>query len=1061
MRFEASIIIPVHNKIEYTQQCLLALSRSITNARYEVIVVDNASTDGTRELLQSLEGDVKIITNSVNQGFSKSNNQGVAMAEGEFIILLNNDTIPTHGWLREMIDTFSRRPDTGIVGAKLIYPDDESIQHAGLAFNGHSKIPYHIYRGFSRFHPAVNREREFQAVTAACLCVRKEIYSRAGGLDESFINGGEDVDFCLKLREMGHHVVYNPKVEIYHFESRTSGRGDNIEKNRRRLVSIWGDSIKADDFTYYREDGYIADRYVPSGNHEDASIEMFTPELRMDPEFIRNNVREILVVKPSGIGNMILFTPALQALRQLLPEARISMACYREDSWVISDQADHIIILEQRDEGTGLPDLSEMERKVVRNTYDLALYPPFTQIAGPNPYLKSVIPYHIQARSIDYHHRHEVEHNMDLIREMGWRGITPPLKVTPGRKSQDLEGKKVIGVHMGASGSDHGQRKKWPTERWRSLLQSLPEHYHIAFMGGPSEKDEAEAVSESLRTSRDGKCHVFAGRLNLRDSAAVISQCAAFVSNDSGMMHLASAEGTPVVGIFGPTLPSKNAPWGDDNKVRVVRKDLPCSPCYHDLQKLLSCNHMTCLESLTSEEVRTALFDMLDCLMDGDTDNREPDIAVSEWPRVAIHMAIYNRRKYLGQAIRSIVSQDYPHWELWISNDGGENISDIINKFDNGKIHLLNLPHKGKSSALNTGLERSQGQWIGYLDDDDIHYPFHLSVLMDAALKNPGREFLYSDTFKVYLREFENGNCYETDREVENVSSVDLEMILVRNYINHKNILHRRSLIDKTDGYDTGLTALIDWDMIRRLFCLTRPLRVPVITGEYYIYNREDGRAHQISSLWDRDPQSYTENRGRILSKPLQVADDILANIERMNLDICINRAKLRSRYELAVRKAQDAMEQSEWNSGLFFANKAAASLPIELQPQLLRGKCLVELGRIEEAVPFLIRGMNEIEGVASNTSEENRKELQKAYVFAALITVAYMKQKGLQDEALRTLKRLRTQGWITLSGKEECLVRRYEEAGQSMPDMTGNSLHVRVKAREQADMTLEKSVSV
>jgi tetratricopeptide (TPR) repeat protein len=141
------------------------------------------------------------------------------------------------------------------VGAKLLYQDD-SIQHAGVVFTG-KKLIQHIYKNFSTDHPAVNKEREFQAVTAACVLVKRELFFGAGGFDEGYRNGLEDVDLCFKLRQQGYKVVYNPRAAIYHLESKTPGRHDREKENSILFRSKWQDQIIADDQKFYAEDGII------------------------------------------------------------------------------------------------------------------------------------------------------------------------------------------------------------------------------------------------------------------------------------------------------------------------------------------------------------------------------------------------------------------------------------------------------------------------------------------------------------------------------------------------------------------------------------------------------------------------------------------------------------------------------------------------------------------------------------------------------------------------------------------------------------------------------------
>jgi GT2 family glycosyltransferase/radical SAM superfamily enzyme YgiQ (UPF0313 family)/tetratricopeptide (TPR) repeat protein len=253
--YEVSIIIPVFNKVELTRQCLISLAEVTDNVNYEVIVVDNASTDGTEKFLATLGGDLQIIQNKENFGFAKGCNLGARAARGRYLVFLNNDTIPQKGWLKSLVDEVAAYPDVAVVGSKLLYPDG-TIQHAGVAFSRTFIGPYHIYQKASADAPMVNRRREFQAVTAACMLVRREVFESVGEFDEGFQNGFEDVDLCLKIREQGGRIVYQPNSVLFHLESQSPGRKTHDKENFKRLLRRWGNRWLEDEDTIYMEDGF-------------------------------------------------------------------------------------------------------------------------------------------------------------------------------------------------------------------------------------------------------------------------------------------------------------------------------------------------------------------------------------------------------------------------------------------------------------------------------------------------------------------------------------------------------------------------------------------------------------------------------------------------------------------------------------------------------------------------------------------------------------------------------------------------------------------------------------
>ena len=254
-RVTASIIIPTFNNLDLTRQCLESIKTYTEPGEYEVIVVDNGSSDGTPSYLREQEsaGCLTAVLNQENLGFAKASNQGARAAAGEFLVFLNNDTVVTPGWLLELCRSARQDCRIGAVGAKLLYPDD-TIQHAGVAFNSDKKV-YHIYRHLHKDHPAVNKERKFQVLSAACLLVRSAVFLALGLFDEGFQNGFEDVDLCLRLGQNGYRLIYTPLAQVYHLESQTKGRFDHEQENTCLLYNRWRHAFRADDQSYYHEDG--------------------------------------------------------------------------------------------------------------------------------------------------------------------------------------------------------------------------------------------------------------------------------------------------------------------------------------------------------------------------------------------------------------------------------------------------------------------------------------------------------------------------------------------------------------------------------------------------------------------------------------------------------------------------------------------------------------------------------------------------------------------------------------------------------------------------------------
>jgi GT2 family glycosyltransferase len=253
---KVSIIITLHNRADMTLRCLQALQDNTEHPDWELILVDNGSTDETPQVLQALEGEVKILRSESNLGFAKGNNWGAKSARGELLCFLNNDTEVQKGWLNALVNCLNNHPKVVVVGGKLLFPNG-TIQHAGVIFDKIDKLPYHIYRGITSNAKEVNRERKLQAVTGACMLVKKSAFVRVGGFDEGYVNGFEDIDLCLKFGQIGGEIYYTPNCEIIHHTGATPGRKDHDLANANRFHSKWFDKILSDEDSFLAEDGYI------------------------------------------------------------------------------------------------------------------------------------------------------------------------------------------------------------------------------------------------------------------------------------------------------------------------------------------------------------------------------------------------------------------------------------------------------------------------------------------------------------------------------------------------------------------------------------------------------------------------------------------------------------------------------------------------------------------------------------------------------------------------------------------------------------------------------------
>ena len=245
-----SIIIPNKDHIDDLKTCLKSIERC-TYQNYEIIIVENNSVEKeTFQFYHTLEKDnekLKVVYWEGVFNYSAINNFGVKHAEGRYLLFLNNDTeIINKDCIEEMLG-FCMREDVGAVGARLYYSDG-TIQHAGVIV-GLGGIAGHIFLNTPSdqvgYFARVITQQDYSAVTAACIMVKKDVFEEIQGFDEKLVVAFNDVDLCLRIRELGKKIVYNPYAELYHYESKSRGQDDTPDKIER----------------FNRETAYFEDRW--------------------------------------------------------------------------------------------------------------------------------------------------------------------------------------------------------------------------------------------------------------------------------------------------------------------------------------------------------------------------------------------------------------------------------------------------------------------------------------------------------------------------------------------------------------------------------------------------------------------------------------------------------------------------------------------------------------------------------------------------------------------------------------------------------------------------------
>lgn len=258
---KVSIIIPNKDQKEILERCIESIIQKTDYKNYEIIIVENNST--TNEIFEYYKTieqreNIRVVIWKDKFNYSAINNFGVRYANGEYLLFLNNDIeVIRENWLSEMLANVQRK-EVGIVGAKLLYPDN-MVQHAGVII-GMGGIAGHP---LSR-HPADDCgyfargiiQQNLNAVTAACMLTKKEVYEKVNGFEEKLAVAFNDIDLCLKVRKAGYLIVYDPEALLYHHESISRGKEDTLEKRNRfegevdYMAKKWKDVLEKGDEYY-------------------------------------------------------------------------------------------------------------------------------------------------------------------------------------------------------------------------------------------------------------------------------------------------------------------------------------------------------------------------------------------------------------------------------------------------------------------------------------------------------------------------------------------------------------------------------------------------------------------------------------------------------------------------------------------------------------------------------------------------------------------------------------------------------------------------------------------
>ncbi len=232
-------------------------------------------------------------------------------------------------------------------------------------------------------------------------------------------------------------------------------------------------------------------------------------------------------------------------------------------------------------------------------------------------------------------------------------------------------------------------------------------------------------------------------------------------------------------------------------------------------------------------------------------------------PKVSVLTPTYNRPDYLKEAIESVLKQDFSAWEMLIMNDGGIDVREVVESFNDKRIRYFHRPeNQGKASCLNYLLKRAAGEYIAYLDDDDIWYSNHLQLLSTVLDAEPEAGAVYSDLYAVqFVKDEKRKKRYPLHKFIQVSRDFNRDFMFCFNHTLHVSLMHRKDLAFRAGLYDERITVLIDWNMTRKLCFFTDFKYIPTLTGEYYI---PIWKSDRISNLEREDQEKYKHNLRKI-----------------------------------------------------------------------------------------------------------------------------------------------------------------------------------------------------
>jgi len=601
-------------------------------------------------------------------------------------------------------------------------------------------------------------------------------------------------------------------------------------------------------------------------------------------------VTNILVLKLRYLGDVLLATPVLRALRERVPHAKVTMAVSAGTEAVLkwNPHINDVIVVGRTGIGTQLDLLRRLRRQKFDCVIDLtdgdrsAILAWATGAAvrvGVNEEhrWRGLLYTNVARRSPDS--RHRIDQDLDVLRALGVDPIlTPPVLKTSG--SDDEEATRLLRtLDSGLDASpvnrplvmlQPGARywfKAWPAERFAELADRLTVRFdcRVLIGGDHHERELAETIQKQARS----RPIVVAGRTTILQHAALIKRCALFVGNDNGPMHMAAALGTPVVALFGPSDPAEWGPRGAPSE--VVYKGLDCRRCFHP-----TCfrGEQSCMKLIMVEEVFAAAERLLGarCEVRGTTPQSglEQELPTQTdrashvvrriirpaAPLVSVVIPVFNGAPFVAAAVESVRAQTVKDVEILIVDDGSvDGTQSVLEDLSRTSgIRWFQQAHGGPARSRNRGIEAAQGEFVALLDCDDIWLPEKLELQLAVLTVRTEIGVVHTDYESVDPE----------GRVLERIHASQSPEPLVRAFQGGhtalpSTLLIRRSVLNKVGALNPDLYGSEDSDLTIRLYratafeCIQRVLVKKLQRGHGYRDMAFEENTHREKILVSRE----------------------------------------------------------------------------------------------------------------------------------------------------------------------------------------------------------------